>query len=94
MLLDLSRPFWWKRQNWQAWLLLASILAIGFGVVYLNIRINDWSKSFYDALGAFDSAKLYGLVKEYSLYIAIYIGIYVYQDWLIKLLTIQWRGAL
>ncbi|CQD41339.1 putative membrane transport ATP-binding protein [Yersinia mollaretii] len=94
MLLDLSRPFWGKRQNWRAWLLLATILAIGFGVVYLNIRINEWSKSFYDALGAFDSAKLYGLVKEYSLYIAIYIGIYVYQDWLIKLLTIQWRGAL
>ncbi|CNI11052.1 ABC transporter ATP-binding protein/permease [Yersinia vastinensis] len=94
MLLDLSRPFWGKRQNWQAWLLLASILAIGFGVVYLNIRINNWSKSFYDALGAFDSTKLYGLVKEYSVYIAIYIAIYVYQDWLIKLLTIRWRGAL
>ena len=94
MLIDLSRPFWWKRQNWPAWLLLASILAIGFGVVYLNILINDWSKSFYDALGAFESEKLYGLVKEYSVYIAIYIGIYVYQDWLIKLLTIQWRGAL
>ncbi|GAB7194831.1 ABC transporter ATP-binding protein/permease [Dickeya oryzae] len=87
----LCRPFWLDRRYWQCWLLLATIVAMGGSIVYLNVRINDWSKTFYDALGAFDSSLLYRLIKEYCLYILIYIGIFVYQEWLTKLLIIRWR---
>ncbi|NPE57339.1 ABC transporter ATP-binding protein/permease [Dickeya dadantii] len=87
----LCRPFWFNRRYWQSWLLLAAIVAMGGSIVYLNVRINDWSKTFYDALGAFDSGLLYRLIKEYCLYILIYIGVFVYQEWLTKLLIIRWR---
>lgn len=87
----LCRPFWLDRRYWPCWLLLATIVAMGGSIVYLNVRINDWSKTFYDALGAFDSSLLYRLIKEYCLYILIYIGIFVYQEWLTKLLIIRWR---
>ncbi|MGM3172858.1 ABC transporter ATP-binding protein/permease [Dickeya lacustris] len=89
--LSLCRPFWLNWRYGQNWLLLAAIVAMGGSIVYLNVRINDWSKSFYDALGAFDSALLYLLIKEYCLYILIYIGVFVYQEWLTKLLIIRWR---
>jgi len=90
----LCSPYWGTRNNWQAWLLIAIIVAMGGSIVYLNVRINVWSKNFYDALGAFDGGLLYSLVKEYCVYIAIYIGVFVYQEWFTKLLIIRWRGAL
>lgn len=91
---DLSRSFWGTRRSWQAWLLIAIIVAMGGSIVYLNVRINVWSKNFYDALGAFEGGLLYSLVKEYCVYIAIYIGVFVYQEWFTKLLIIRWRTAL
>ena len=90
----LCSPYWGVRSNWQAWVLIAIIVAMGGSIVYLNVRINVWSKNFYDALGAFDGGLLYSLVKEYCVYIAIYIGVFVYQEWFTKLLIIRWRGAL
>lgn len=90
----LCRPFWLNRSHWQAWLLIVVIVAMGGTIVWLNVLINNWSKSFYDALGAFNGGLLYALVKEYCVYIAIYIGVFVYQDWFTKLLIIRWRGAL
>ena len=90
----LSHSFWGTRKSWQAWLLIAIIVGMGGSIVYLNVRINAWSKTFYDALGAFDGGLLYSLVKEYCVYIAIYIGVFVYQEWFTKLLIIRWRTAL
>ncbi|MCS3432077.1 ABC transporter ATP-binding protein/permease [Klebsiella sp. BIGb0407] len=91
---DLSHSFWGTRKSWQAWLLIAIIVGMGGSIVYLNVRINVWSKNFYDALGAFEGGVLYSLVKEYCVYIAIYIGVFVYQEWFTKLLIIRWRTAL
>lgn len=94
MLWELCRPFWGGRHSWRAWLLLAVTVSMGFGIVYLNVLINDWSRVFYDTLGTFDSGKLYGLMKAYALYILLYIGVFVYQDWFTSLLVIRWRSAL
>lgn len=91
---QLSRAFWGGKQSWSAWLLLAVIVGLGGCIVYLNVLINDWSKSFYDALGAFNGSLIYGLVKEYCVFILIYIGVFVYQDWFTKLLIIRWRNSL
>ncbi len=74
---QLSRAFWGGKQSWSAWLLLAIIVGLGGTIVYLNVLINDWSKSFYDALGEFNGAMIYSLVKEYCVFILIYIGVFV-----------------
>lgn len=42
----LCRSFWLNPRYWQSWLLLAAIVAMGGSIVYLNVRINDWSKTF------------------------------------------------
>lgn len=90
----LCRPFWGNRCSWQAWLLIAVIVAMGGTIVWLNVLFNSWTKSFYDALGAYDSGLLWSLIKDYFVYIAIYIGVFVYQDWFTELLIIRWRTAL
>jgi len=90
----LCRPFWGNRRSWQGWLLIAVIVAMGGTIVWLNVLFNSWPKSFYDALGAYDSGLLWSLIKDYFVYIAIYIGVFVYQDWFTELLIIRWRTAL
>lgn len=90
----LCRPFWGGWRSWRAWSLLAVAVSMGFGIVYLNVQINEWSRVFYDTLGTYYSSKLFGLMKEYTVYILLYIGVFVSQDWFTSLLVIRWRSAL
>ena len=92
--LRLVGPYWLDRRNWQSWLLLASIIGLGLGIVQINVRINAWSKTFYDTLGEFDTNALYGLMGEYSLYIGIFVLIAVYKAWLRKALLLRWRQSM
>lgn len=87
-------PYWLDKSNWQAWLLLASIIGLGLGIVQINVLINAWSKTFYDTLGEFDTDALYGLMGEYSLYIGIFVLIAVYKAWLRKALLLRWRQSM
>ncbi|TLV23956.1 ABC transporter ATP-binding protein/permease [Klebsiella indica] len=91
---QLSRTFWGSKQSWKSWGLLALIIGLGGSIVWLNVLINNWSKSFYDALGEFNGTLLYDLVKQYCIFILIYIGVFVYQDWFTRLLIIRWRQSL
>ena len=90
----LCRPFWGQRSSGSAWLIMLVMLALGGSVIYLNVLLVQWTKSFYDALTALDGGKIYALVKEYGLYILIYVFAVVYEVWFRKLLIIRWRGAL
>lgn len=90
----LSRPFWQDRQQWQAWLMLATVIGLGLLVVQINVLINSWSKTFYDTLAAFDTTGLYGLVGEYTLYLGLYVLIYVSIDYIRKALVLRWRQAM
>ncbi|MFJ5468831.1 ABC transporter ATP-binding protein/permease [Pectobacterium carotovorum] len=91
---DLCRPFWGGKRSWQAWGLLLAAVSMGWMIVYLNVLLNEWSKTFYDALGAFDSGLLFSLMKTYALYILIYIGVFAHQDWFTSWLVLRWRTAL
>ncbi|WP_084255734.1 ABC transporter ATP-binding protein/permease [Pasteurella testudinis] len=90
----LCKPFWGKKSNWLAWLLLGLVIAIGSVIAWINIQINEWSKVFYDTLTALETEKIYLLLQEYSLYLLIFIVINVYRTWLRKLLIIRWREAM
>lgn len=88
---QLCKPYWLRRNNGVAWLLAGLVIGIGSVITYLNVRIADWSKGFYDALANLEIDKSYSLLTEYFIYIAIFIVINVYRTWLRKLLTIRWR---
>ncbi|MGA6108859.1 ABC transporter ATP-binding protein/permease [Pseudomonas solani] len=90
----LARPFWGDRRQWQAWLMLATVIGLGLLVVQINVLINAWSKVFYDTLGAFRTDDLYRLMGEYALYIGSYVVIVVYLDWLRKAVVLRWRRAM
>ncbi|MGA4637631.1 ABC transporter ATP-binding protein/permease [Pseudomonas solani] len=90
----LARPFWGDRRQWQAWLMLLTVIGLGLLVVQINVLINAWSKVFYDTLGAFRTDDLYRLMGEYALYIGSYVVIVVYLDWLRKAVVLRWRRAM
>ncbi|MBP0949464.1 ABC transporter ATP-binding protein/permease [Pseudomonas sp. 20GA0080] len=90
----LAAPYWLDRRQWLSWVLLASVIGLGLLVVQVNVLINTWSKTFFDALGGFNTGALYALMGEYVIYIAAYVVIMVYLEWLRKALVLRWRRAM
>lgn len=88
------KDYWFRKDNLFSWLILIVLVVLGFGVVEINVRINEWSKSFYDTLEAFKAKELYVLIQEYLVYVAIFVVAAVYRAWLRKLLIIRWRTHL
>ena len=46
----LARPYWVSEDRWAAWALLAVIVGLNLGSVYLNVVFNDWNNLFYNSL--------------------------------------------
>ncbi len=94
LFLRLSRPFWASRAGWPGWLLLASVFAMGIGIVQVNVYINAWSKTFYDTLATFDGSALLDLMGSYALAICALVVVIVSKNWLTKALILRWRQHL
>lgn len=102
----LSRITFFRRLSWfvkDYWLSASALKSVfwlsvmtgfGFAVVAINVRINEWSKTFYDTLNALEAAKLYALIGQYLIYVAIFILCAVSRAWLRKFLIIRWRAHL
>lgn len=90
----LCKPFWADKHNWLAWLILFIVIGIGSIIAFINVKINEWSKTFYDVLASLETDKLYSLMSEYLVYLAIFVVINVYRTWLRKWLIIRWRTAM
>ncbi|RMQ40894.1 hypothetical protein ALQ04_00964 [Pseudomonas cichorii] len=90
----LASPYWLDRRQWLSWVLLLSVIGMGLLVVQINVWINAWSKTFYDTLGEFKTEALYALMGQYCMYIAGYVVIVVYLEWLRKALVLRWRRAM
>ncbi|MEQ9726780.1 ABC transporter ATP-binding protein/permease [Pseudomonas sp. WHRI 8822A] len=90
----LARPFWGSRAGWPGWALLALALAMGAGLVQVNLYINEWSKTFYDTLATFDGNALLGLMAQYAIAIGVLIAAIVAKDWFNKALMLRWRQHL
>ena len=50
----LAKCYWTSEEKWSAWALLVGVIGLNLGNVYISVRINEWNRSFYNALQAFD----------------------------------------
>jgi putative ATP-binding cassette transporter len=88
----LSLPYFRSEEKWRARALLAGIVALNLGIVYVLVLINDWNRVFYDALQNHDAKQFWEQLGRFSILAVIYIVTAVYKFYLTQLLELRWRG--
>lgn len=87
----LTKSYWQSEEKKKAFFLLACILALTLGVVYMLVLLNQWYNSFYTALQAYEKEKIYSELWRFCYLAAIYIVLAVYSYYLQQCLIINWR---
>jgi vitamin B12/bleomycin/antimicrobial peptide transport system ATP-binding/permease protein len=87
----LARPYWFSEDRWAGRGLLAVVLAMTLGMVYLNVQFNEWYRLFYNALQARDAHAFWHQLERFAILAAIFIVLAVYQVYLRQMLQIRWR---
>jgi putative ATP-binding cassette transporter len=87
----LSAPYWRSEEKWRAWGLLAAIVALSLGSVYMLVLLNDWNRQFYNALEQKDERDFFALLGYFCLLAGIYIAVAVYETYLEQMLQMRWR---
>jgi vitamin B12/bleomycin/antimicrobial peptide transport system ATP-binding/permease protein len=87
----LAKWYWTSEEKWCAWALLACVIGLNLGNVYVSVRINEWNRSFYNALQAFDSEGLFRQLGIFCVLVVFSISMSVYGLYLSQMLQIRWR---
>ena len=88
----LSRPYFHSQEKWRARGLLAAIVALNLGGVYLLVLYNDWYRVFYDALQNKDQAVFWQQLGRFTYIAFALIILAVYRFYLTQLLELRWRA--
>ena len=87
----IARPYWFSEDRWPALGLLVVVIALTLGLVYVNVLINRWNNTFYNALQDKNAAVFVRQVIRFSWLAIAYIVVAVYQLYLNQMLVIRWR---
>lgn len=87
----LAAPYFKSQDKGKAWGLLAAIVALNLGTVYLAVLINDWNRVFYDALQDKNSTVFWQQMGRFSYLAFAMIVVAVYKFYLTQLLEVRWR---
>ncbi len=88
----LSAPYFRSEDKWRARLLLAAIVALNLGGVYLAVMFNDWNRVFYDALQNKDQVVFWQQLGRFTYLAFGSIILAVYRFYLTQLLSMRWRA--
>lgn len=87
----LTKSYWQSEEKKKAFFLLACIIALTLGVVYMLVLLNQWNNSFYSALQNYDAKKIFDELIHFSWLAVIYILLAVYSYYLQQTLILNWR---
>lgn len=87
----LTRLYWRSEEKWRSLALLAVIVALSLGRVYMLVLVNKWYNTFYNALQNFDAAGTWDALRDFAPLATIYIIIAVYAFYLEQILQVRWR---
>ena len=88
----LTTPYFSSEEKWKARALLAAIVVLNLGAVYMLVQINEWNRLFYDALQNKDQAVFWAQLLRFTYLAFAYIIIAVYRFYLTQLLELRWRA--
>jgi putative ATP-binding cassette transporter len=88
---SLIRPYWTSEERWAARLLLAVIVVLNLGTVYIEVLFNDWNNGFYNSLQNLDEKAFKAALVSFSYIAGAFIVVSVYNAYLNQMLQIKWR---
>ncbi len=88
---ELLGPYWWSEEKWPGRGLLAIIVALNLGLVYVNVLFNQWYRLFYDSLQNKDYEAFKVQLLRFTVLALGYIAIAVYRLYLNQMLEMRWR---
>ncbi|MEG6585294.1 ABC transporter ATP-binding protein/permease [Dendrosporobacter sp. 1207_IL3150] len=88
---NLTKTYWNSDEKWRARMLLAVIVTLNLGHVYILVLLNEWNNRFYNSLQNYDKDGFFSLLGEFSILAAIFIVVAVYELYLQQMLEIRWR---
>ncbi|MBP2651761.1 MAG: Xenobiotic-transporting ATPase [Firmicutes bacterium] len=91
---NLTKQYWRSEERWRAFGLLAAIVILTLGHVYMLVQFNEWYNEFYSAIQNYDQDGFFAAIKYFIILAAIYIIVAVYEIYLRQMLEIKWRNWL
>ena len=91
---SLIRPYWFSSEKWAARGLLAAVVALNLGLVYLDVVLSYWQNDFYNTLQSSNQAAFFREIMRFCWIAAGFIVIAVYELYLNQMLQIRWRSWL
>jgi putative ATP-binding cassette transporter len=88
---SLTRPYWVSDQKWAARGLLAAVVALNLGLVYLEVVLSYWQNDFYNTLQNNDQSAFFSELARFCWLAAAFIVVAVYELYLNQMLQIRWR---
>ena len=87
----LFKPYWFSEEKLIARLLLLAIIGLALGMVYMNVRINQWQTLFFNTLQDKNQAEFYRQITWFAVLATCWIVMAVYSLYLTQMLQIRWR---
>src|ERR1700740_1933078 len=87
----IAGAYWRSEEKWTAWGLLVAIVLLSLSNVYVSVRINEWNKSFYNALQAFNRGEVIHQLRVFCFLALIAATLSVNALYLNQMLQIRWR---
>lgn len=84
-------PYWKSEEKYKAWSMLALILGLNLGFVYIAVLLNEWNVKFYNAIQQLDQATF---LKQCYIFFGLAVAIvsfFVTKVYLTNLLGFHWR---
>ena len=87
----IARPYWFSEERWSARLLLGVIVAMSFGQIWINVRLNSWRNDFFNTMQNYDQAAFFYQIGLFTVLATAYIILAVYATYFQQMLQIRWR---
>jgi putative ATP-binding cassette transporter len=88
---QLAKPYWVSGERGKGLALLAAVVGLTLGLVWINVELNYWNRAFYDAIQEKRIDDFYRLLGKFTLLAFAFIAAAVYRVYLQQMLQIEWR---
>lgn len=88
----LAAPYFRSDEKWKARGLLAAIIILNLAAVYVLVLLNEWNRTFYDALEKRNQPEFWSQLIRFTYLAFGFIVIAVYRFYLTQLLELRWRA--